>query len=340
MIEPILGAFMLGTVPIRNEIVPTTKPVAPIVEIHIPIEKPKLYEIKPIEANNSWNVPFLSAIIMLCILFVIRKIAKKQFTKLKTKIALARSTLEPTRSAMNTIVRVLGKGKIKLATSAKMVIKTSKTLVVGGLRNTASLCKHYLDENSLRVKVYTTKTAIAWTTRRKTLSYGLGQLGMVSVLVMLPAHTVAESTNKLQTPGFSPLQEQASYVNVATIKAPQLEELPKLEPIPIPKPKAPQRAVNRAPAGWYPKGQCTWYIWTKRDVPGWNNASEWKWQAKRDGWTVSNTPVVGAIAWEPGHVAYVEKVSKTTVTVSEMNVKGLGVVSYRTVPYREFSYLY
>ena len=131
---------------------------------------------------------------------------------------------------------------------------------------------------------------------------------------------------------------------VEPLKAPTAKKIAKLKPKPIPKPKVAQRASERAiqaaPAGWYPYGQCTYWVWSKRPVPGWNDASNWKWQAQRDGWTVSSTPVVGAIAWEPGHVAYVESVNGSTVTVSEMNVKGLGVVSYRTTPIREFSYLY
>lgn len=118
------------------------------------------------------------------------------------------------------------------------------------------------------------------------------------------------------------------------------KKLAKLKPKHIPKPKAPRRAVKSAPAGWYPYGQCTYWVWTKRAVPGWNDASDWKWQATRDGWTVSSTPVMGAIAWEPGHVAYVESVSGSTVTVSEMNVKGLGIVSTRTVPATTFKYIY
>jgi surface antigen len=118
----------------------------------------------------------------------------------------------------------------------------------------------------------------------------------------------------------------------------------------LPKPvKTPPKAVNtvkatvhgsNAPAGWYPYGQCTYWVWSQRNVGNWNNASEWAWQARRDGWTVSSTPIVGAIGQRGNHVVYVESVSGNNVTVSEMNYQGWGVVSRRTVSASYFTYIY
>jgi len=101
-------------------------------------------------------------------------------------------------------------------------------------------------------------------------------------------------------------------------------------------------AVNasQAPSGWYPYGQCTYYVSTQRSVGQWNNASEWLWQARRDGWATGSTPQVGAIAWEPGHVSYVVAVNGGNVTVREMNYKGWGVISTRTAPASSFQYIY
>jgi surface antigen len=96
-----------------------------------------------------------------------------------------------------------------------------------------------------------------------------------------------------------------------------------------------------APSGWYPYGQCTYWVASNRSVGQWNNASQWLYQARRDGWTTGTTPRVGAIAWEPNHVSLVTSVNGDgTITVSEMNYKGLGVVSTRTAPATQFSYIY
>lgn len=133
------------------------------------------------------------------------------------------------------------------------------------------------------------------------------------------------------------LQIQAEPIQ--PLEAPTIQKIDKIAYIVETPVKTPVRG-SKAPSGWYPYGQCTYWVWTKRVVPGWNDASDWLWQARRDGWTISSKPIVGAIAWEPGHVAYVESVKGSSVTVSEMNYKGLGVVSRRTVPISTFQYIY
>lgn len=94
------------------------------------------------------------------------------------------------------------------------------------------------------------------------------------------------------------------------------------------------------PLSWWGRGQCTFHVASKRSVGHWNNASAWLSQARRDGWATGSTPQVGAIAWESNHVAYVESISGDMVTVSEMNYRGVGVVSTRTVPASQFQYIY
>lgn len=100
------------------------------------------------------------------------------------------------------------------------------------------------------------------------------------------------------------------------------------------------KSGSYASSGYWPKGYCTTYVASRRPVGQWNDASLWRSQALADGWTVSANPVVGAIAWQSGHVAYVESVNDTTVTVSEMNYVGWNKVSSRTVPISTFSYIY
>ena len=86
----------------------------------------------------------------------------------------------------------------------------------------------------------------------------------------------------------------------------------------------------------YDYGYCTWYVATRISVPAnWGNANTWDNLAPLSGWTVSSTPVVGAVAQTDagyeGHVAYVEAVSDdgTMMKYSDMNgLAGFGRVGY------------
>jgi len=97
--------------------------------------------------------------------------------------------------------------------------------------------------------------------------------------------------------------------------------------------------VNRSPgskSNAYPYGWCTYYVATRRNVPGgWGNASAWLGSARRSGYATGSTPAAGAIvvtseSWM-GHVAYVESVHDGSITISEMNYRGWGMVSSRTI---------
>lgn len=96
----------------------------------------------------------------------------------------------------------------------------------------------------------------------------------------------------------------------------------------------------------YPYGQCTWYVHQRRhqigkEVPTTlGNGGDWGDNAKAEGFKVNKEPKVGAGAsikagdfGAPppyGHVAFVEKVKDDGgIVVSESNVEGLGVISYR-----------
>ncbi|WP_239469393.1 MULTISPECIES: CHAP domain-containing protein [unclassified Staphylococcus] len=109
-------------------------------------------------------------------------------------------------------------------------------------------------------------------------------------------------------------------------------------------PKPDKKKFNLQPT--YPYGQCTWYVHQRRhqigkDVPTTlGNGADWGDNAKSAGFKVNSTPKVGAGAsiragdfGSPapyGHVVFVEKVKKDGgIVVSESNVKGLGVISYR-----------
>ncbi len=86
----------------------------------------------------------------------------------------------------------------------------------------------------------------------------------------------------------------------------------------------------------FPYGYCTWYVARKRYVPWGGNAGAWLYNAKSSGYATGRTPRVGAIMVTTenryyGHVAYVEKVSGDTITVSEMNYVGFAKSSRRTL---------
>lgn len=97
----------------------------------------------------------------------------------------------------------------------------------------------------------------------------------------------------------------------------------------------------------YDYGQCTWWAYERRHQLGlpvgsfFGNGGQWANSARAHGYRVDQTPSVGAvIVFAPGqdgasplygHVAIVEAVYGNRVLISESNVRGLGVISYRTL---------
>jgi surface antigen len=91
----------------------------------------------------------------------------------------------------------------------------------------------------------------------------------------------------------------------------------------------------------YDFGYCTWYAYNERARLGspvgsnWGNAVTWAVYAAAAGYRVDHTPTVGAVEQNGGglgHVAVVESVTADGGwTVSEMNYRGWGVVSTRTL---------
>ena len=98
------------------------------------------------------------------------------------------------------------------------------------------------------------------------------------------------------------------------------------------------------PGDEYAWGNCTWWVFIRRSQIGelipnsWGNAATWAVRAQADGYLVDHTPAYGAIMQISdvdgglGHVAFVESVNPDgSWTISEMNVKGLDVVDYKTL---------
>jgi LysM repeat protein len=74
----------------------------------------------------------------------------------------------------------------------------------------------------------------------------------------------------------------------------------------------------------YDPGWCTYYAAAMAHVPSnWGNASTWAYYARLSGWTVSTTPVPGAVVQTSrgDHVGYVEQVSSdgSQIIYSDMN---------------------
>lgn len=106
---------------------------------------------------------------------------------------------------------------------------------------------------------------------------------------------------------------------------------------------APRYQVGSSAGNTYAPGYCTWYAKSRRpDLPNrMGNAISWVSSAATAGFATGSTPRVGAIGQQGNHVVYVESVNGDgTVTVSEMNYKGLYIVSSRTVSAGAFTYIY
>lgn len=104
-------------------------------------------------------------------------------------------------------------------------------------------------------------------------------------------------------------------------------------------------AISRRPSvgNGYSYGYCTWYAKQKRpDLPNqMGNAISWVSSARAMGIPTGPEPRAGAIGQSGNHVVYVEKINGNgTITVSDMNYAGWGVVTIRKVPAHSYYYIY
>ncbi len=93
----------------------------------------------------------------------------------------------------------------------------------------------------------------------------------------------------------------------------------------------------------YAYGYCTWYAKQRRpDLPNqMGNAYLWVSSAQAMGIPTGSTPRAGASGQSGNHVVYIEKVNGDgTVTVSDMNYAGWGVVTTRKASASSFQYIY
>lgn len=105
---------------------------------------------------------------------------------------------------------------------------------------------------------------------------------------------------------------------------------------------------NYNTSGSYPVGQCTWYAFNRVAQLGkhvdefMGNGGEWGQKGKALGYKVTQEPTAGyLVSFTPGtagsdpsygHVAFVEAVGPDGILISEGNVVGGTIISYRVIP--------
>jgi surface antigen len=132
--------------------------------------------------------------------------------------------------------------------------------------------------------------------------------------------------------------------------APQPQPQPQQSAAPAPARSNAQPATAYRPAAapssagnTYTAGYCTWYAKSRRpDLPNnLGNASTWVIRAQAQGLATGTVPRAGAIGQQGMHVVYIESVNADgSVNISEMNYRGLYIISTRTAPGSSFTYIY
>lgn len=90
---------------------------------------------------------------------------------------------------------------------------------------------------------------------------------------------------------------------------------------------------------------CTWWVkqW-KPEVGNWGDAKNWGYAAQAEGWSVSDVPVVGAVAWstrgEYGHVGLVVGVDGSNIILQEGNYDWNGSIRTVSVSTGVYKYIY
>lgn len=97
-----------------------------------------------------------------------------------------------------------------------------------------------------------------------------------------------------------------------------------------------QKISADSSAHYFPYGYCTYYVSQRRFIPWSGNAISWLSGARSFGYATGSTPQVGAIVvttegGKAGHVGMVDAVDGDQITISEMNYRGFGVISSRTI---------
>jgi surface antigen len=167
----------------------------------------------------------------------------------------------------------------------------------------------------------------------------------VKALVLNSLSSIYISLNPTPTPiQQKPLPPpKPKPIPAVVIPAPEpiyYEPEPEYDPEPVYEPKPVYRG-NVPIYNNYFSGECVWYAFERRlalgnPVPaGLGNASTWLYRAQNFGYETGSEPRAGAVIWfypgdTLGHVGIVEYINYDgSVHISEMNVKGHGIISER-----------
>lgn len=164
----------------------------------------------------------------------------------------------------------------------------------------------------------------------------IGDPNQISVGDKITIPKPSEKLKKRAIPAGAPVEAEP------IVQPQQPQQVAAAQPAPAAPAPAPQPTPVSSAGNTYYYGYCTWYAKSRRpDLPNnLGNANTWVSMAAAQGIATSSTPRAGAIGQQGMHVVYVESVNANgTVTVSEMNFNGWGVVSSRTVPASTFSYI-
>lgn len=187
----------------------------------------------------------------------------------------------------------------------------------------------------------------------KTISVAESAAPAAMTVEEAPAEETAAPAEEVSAPAVEEV-EAAEAAPAESAPAPAAEEVsaPAVEEVEQPQAATPAASapVTSASNGanYYDWGTCAWYVFEQRSQRGlgvgnmWGDAKNWAAGAQAAGYSVSNSPSVGAIMQAPaytngayglGHVAIVESVnSDGSIVVSEMQFNGgLGSVSTRTL---------
>lgn len=158
-----------------------------------------------------------------------------------------------------------------------------------------------------------------------------------------------DKPTEIHTPAHIEELTEIVKAKIEPLQASTLQEIEPVEQVAVPEPKPAQTSSTSvrggAPAGYFQYGWCTYGAWSLAPwVGAWGDAKMWDDNARRDGHTVSRTPIAGSVFVDNsgyyGHVGVVLYTSGTNVVVKDMNFVGFGKWSTRTVPASSYVYIY
>lgn len=166
---------------------------------------------------------------------------------------------------------------------------------------------------------------------------------LTSYLLIAITLTLGLATPPVQAKAVEPTPAPLWAVPTPLLQTMPQAEIKPLEPLKM-------ADYKYSPMGTFPnpypdQSQCTAGVASsKGNIPSWGNANQWDDNARASGKTVSNVPVVGAVAQTDGgyygHVGVVVSIQGDSVTILEKNYDYNGSIRTHTVPTSSYVYIY